>query len=66
MSEIRSGMPVRKASRIYNIPQRTLRTCIAREDARNIKKNEAVPEEKNNRSKLINRIKEYNLNLNDS
>lgn len=65
LDEIREGMPVGRAARLFNIPQRTLRTCIEREKIRaeKEKNDEAIAKSGNERSMLLYRIKEYNEKL---
>lgn len=67
LEEIRDGAPVAKIARLYNIPQRTLRTCIERAKAKIDKEKSQVQEVKggneHQRLMLINRIKAYNEQL---
>lgn len=68
LEEIRSGAPVAKIARLYNIPQRTLRTCIERAKVKSDKEKSEGQEvnkssNEHQRLMLINRIKAYNEQL---
>lgn len=60
LEDIRNGKRVTQASREYNIPRRTLRDRIAREEK---KLKEAALHAGIDRAYIIGRIKEYNQKL---